>query len=300
MVVGYLRPVILVPVGMLTGMPANQVEAILLHELAHIRRHDYLVNLVQTVVEGFLFYHPAVWWISGVLRAERENCCDDLVVAANGNAPEYAAALTALEQSRWASHDAALAATGGNLMQRIRRLLYPRENLRPAFTPVISAAILAVAAAIALMAWQSPPPVPDSPTQAWLDDEVAYIITDAERAAFRNLPTEEERTQFIAQFWLRRDPTPDTIENEFKEEHYRRIGYANARFASRTGTPGSKTDRGRTYITYGPPDEIDSHPSTEEWRYRYIDGVGNNVLIEFVDPDGAGEFHMSRDPHPPA
>jgi GWxTD domain-containing protein len=296
-VVGYLRPAILVPVGMLAGMPASHIEAILLHELAHIRRHDYLVNLFQTAVEGFLFYHPAVWWISSVIRAERENCCDDLVVAANGNAPEYAAALTALEQSRWAAHDAALAATGGNLMKRIRRLLYPRENPRPALAPVISAGILAIVAAMALMAWQSPPPVPDSPSQAWLDNEAAYIITDAERTAFRNLQSEAERQKFIEQFWERRDPTPGTIENEFKEEHYRRIGYANARFGSRTGIPGSKTDRGRIYIKYGPPDAIDSHPSTEEWRYRYIEGIGNNgVIIEFVDPDGSGEFHMSRDP----
>ena len=296
-VIGYLRPAILVPIGMLAGMPGSHVEAILLHELAHIRRRDYLVNLLQTVVEGFLFYHPAVWWISGVIRDERENCCDDLVVAANGSAPEYAAALSALEQSRWAAHDAALAATGGNLMQRIRRLLYPRENPRLALTPVVSAGILAIAAAVALTAWQSPAPLPDSPSQAWLDNEAAYIITDAERTAFRNLQSEPERQKFIEQFWERRDPTPGTIENEFKEEHYRRIAYANARFGSRTGIPGSKTDRGRIYIRYGPPDAIDSHPSTEEWRYRYIEGIGNNgVIIEFVDPDGSGEFHMSRDP----
>jgi bla regulator protein blaR1 len=318
-VVGYLRPAILAPVGMLAGMSANQVEAILLHELAHIRRRDYLANLFQTVVEGFLFYHPAVWWISGVIRAERENCCDDLVVAANGNAPEYAAALTALEQTRWTAHDAALAATGGNLMKRIRRLLYPGENPRLALTPVVSAGILAIAAALALMAWQSPAPVADSPSQAWLDNEAAYIITDAERAAFRNLQSEAERQKFIEQFWERRDPTPGTIENEFKEEHYRRIGYANARFGSRTGIPGSKTDRGRIYITFGPPDEIDEHPSGGaysrpaaegggqtttvpfvDWLYRYIEGIGNNIMIEFVDPDGNGEYHMSRDPHPPA
>ena len=300
-VVGYLRPAILLPVGMLTGMPASQIEAILLHELAHVRRHDYLANLFQTAVEGFLFYHPAIWWISSVIRTERENCCDDLVVAANGNAPEYAAALTALEQSRWAAHDAALAATGGNLMQRIRRLLYPREDLRPAVTPVVSAGILAVVAAMALMAWQSPSPIHNSPSQVWLDNEVPYIITDAERTAFGNLESEAERQKFIEQFWDRRNPTPGAPDNPFQIEHYRRMGYANARFGSRTGTPGWKTDRGRIYIKYGPPDEIESHPSTEEWRYRYIEGLGNNgVIIEFVDPEGSGEFHMSRDPHPPA
>ena len=85
-VIGYLRPAILVPVGLLAGLPAAQVEAILLHELAHIRRHDYLVNLLQMFVEGLLFYHPAVWWISAVIRAERENCCDDVVVATQGDA----------------------------------------------------------------------------------------------------------------------------------------------------------------------------------------------------------------------
>src|ERR1017187_9214042 len=84
-VMGYLRPVILMPVGLMTGLPAEQIEAILLHELAHIRRHDYLVNLLQIVVEGLVFYHPAVWWISSVMRAERENCCDDLVVATQGD-----------------------------------------------------------------------------------------------------------------------------------------------------------------------------------------------------------------------
>ena len=154
-VIGYLRPVVLVPVGMLAGMPAAQIDAILLHELAHVRRRDYLVNALQTVVEGFLFYHPAVWWISGVIRAERENCCDDLVVATSGDAREYAAALAALEQTRWAAHDAALAVTGGNLMKRIRRLLNPLDAPRTAISPVLSAAILTITAALALTAWQT-------------------------------------------------------------------------------------------------------------------------------------------------
>ena len=98
-----------------------------------------------------------------------------------------------------------------------------------------------------------------SPYQAWLTTDVAYIITDAEKKAFSQLGTDEERDQFIEQFWLRRDPTPGTVENEYKEEHYRRIAFANDHFAS--GMPGWKTDRGRLYIVYGPPDEIESHPS---------------------------------------
>jgi len=153
----------------------------------------------------------------------------------------------------------------------------------------------------------------ETPYKKWLDEDVIYIITDAERKAFKQLQTDEEREQFIEQFWLRRDPTPDTEENEFREEHYRRIAYANEHFAS--GIPGWKTDRGRIYIEYGPPDEIDSHPSGgtydrpyeegggttstypfEDWRYRYIEGIGNNINIEFVDTTMSGEYHMTMDP----
>lgn len=146
----------------------------------------------------------------------------------------------------------------------------------------------------------------------WLDNEVGYIISDEERRAFLRLSTNEEREQFIEQFWLRRDPTPDTVENETREEHYRRIAYANERFAS--GIPGWKTDRGRIYIIWGPPDEIESHAGGsynrpyeegggytsvfpfEKWRYRYMPGIGTNVIIEFVDPTGSGEFRMTMDP----
>ena len=98
-----------------------------------------------------------------------------------------------------------------------------------------------------------------TPYKKWLEEEVPYIISDEERTAFLQLQTNEEREQFIEAFWQRRDPTPDTVENEFKEEHYRRIAYANERFAS--GIPGWRTDRGRIYIIWGPPDEIEAHPT---------------------------------------
>jgi GWxTD domain-containing protein len=305
-VIGYLRPVILFPAGLLAGMPTGQIESILIHELAHIRRRDYLANLLQTVVEGFLFYHPAVWWISSVIRTERENCCDDLVVATSGNAHEYATALTALEENRWSANQAALAATGGVLMKRVRRLLYPNENPRAFAMPVLSAGMVVVTA-LALTAWQSKP-VPESERAAdafnrWLNEDVAYIITTSERDAFNRLQSNEERGMFVEQFWLRRDPTPGTVENEFKDEHYRRMSYAG-RFASNSGVPGWKTDRGRIYITFGPPDEIDSHPNGsgakppyEDWLYRFIGGIGNNVSMEFVDTNLNGEFHMTMDPN---
>src|SRR5271166_1161443 len=153
----------------------------------------------------------------------------------------------------------------------------------------------------------------ETPYKKWLNEEVVYIISDEEKKAFSRLTNDEERQNFIEGFWLRRDPTPDTEENEFREEHYRRIAYANERFAS--GIPGWKSDRGRMYIAYGPPDEIESHPSGgtyerpyeegggttstypfEKWRYRYIDGIGNDINIEFVDTTMSGEYRMTMDP----
>ncbi|HEY0406290.1 MAG TPA: M56 family metallopeptidase [Pyrinomonadaceae bacterium] len=131
-VVGWLRPVILVPASLLTGLPAPQVEALLAHELAHIRRHDYLFNLLQTMIETLLFYHPAVWWISGQARVEREHCCDDMAVEACGDVLVYARALTELEQLRGLMPgQLALAATGGSLLGRVRRLVEgPRASAR--------------------------------------------------------------------------------------------------------------------------------------------------------------------------
>ena len=124
-VIGWLRPAILVPVGALAGLPAAHIEAILAHELAHIRRHDYLVNLLQSVAEAVLFYHPAIWWVSRQIRVEREHCCDDLAVqATGGNVLGYARALAEFESCRPA-HAAAVAANSSALPSRIRRLLNP-------------------------------------------------------------------------------------------------------------------------------------------------------------------------------
>jgi len=407
MVIGYLRPVILAPIGMLAGLPLNQVEAILLHELAHIRRADYLINLMQTMIESLLFYHPAVWWISNVVRAERENCCDDFVLARNADPRAYATALLSMEQNRRGVDYAAepramaLAANGGHLLKRVRRILgTSRKSATPDSNLAIGPVALAIlGAGIAVAAWQPeivkksevpkseiaqvalPPtakaqsePQPtqgtisrlpeaarsqtikelqplidrahavlnhavlvaqaqppqdqqkkqqeqklrqelETPYRKWLNEDVAYIITDTERKAFQALTTDNDREQFIEQFWKRRDPTPDTERNEYREEHYRRIAYANERFAPAGGIPGWKTDRGRIYISYGPPDEIESHPSGgsyqrpqaqgggttttypfEQWRYRYIEGMGTNIILEFVDSERNGEYRMTTDP----
>src|SRR5271165_4325387 len=153
----------------------------------------------------------------------------------------------------------------------------------------------------------------DTPYKTWLNEDVVYIISPEERSAFLKLETNEEREQFIEQFWLRRSSNPDLPDNDFKEEHYRRIAYANEHFAS--GTPGWRTDRGRIYIIWGKPDEIESHPTGgtydrtqdegggttttypwETWRYRYLEGIQENVILEFVDPSGSGEYHLTMDP----
>ena len=153
----------------------------------------------------------------------------------------------------------------------------------------------------------------DTPYRTWLEEDVVYIITPEERNAFLQLETNEEREQFIEQFWLRRSSNPDLPDNDFKEEHYRRIAYANEHFAS--GIPGWRTDRGRIYIIWGKPDEIESHPTGgtydrpmeegggstttypwETWRYRYLEGIQENVILEFVDPSGSGEYHLTMDP----
>lgn len=147
--------------------------------------------------------------------------------------------------------------------------------------------------------------------QVWKKEDVALIITPAELAAFDKLETDDEREQFIKIFWDQRDPDPDTEENEFKEEHYERLAYANEHFTS--GKPGWMTDRGRIYVKFGKPDSIESHPAGgtyqradyegrgstttyafEKWFYRFIPGVRSGVEIEFVDPTGSGEYRLAR------
>ena len=203
-------------------MPADQIESILLHELAHIRRHDYLVNMVQTFAEGFLFYHPAVWWISGRIRVEREHCCDDLAVAAHGDAHPYAVALTALAHKKWKAERIALGATGGTLMKRVRRLLQEPERPRSGIMPVLTVCTMTRACRIAVMGHEAqlsaaPQEQTESSYAKWLKEDVVYIISGAEAAAFLRLGTDEEREHFIKQFWERRDPRAGTLRNEFKD-----------------------------------------------------------------------------------
>jgi len=190
---------------------------------------------------------------------------------------------------------------------------------------MLPAALLAVAAVPVLAQKTKPTPDRDPSTNArnvkeemrdvykkWLERDVPYIITPEEKRAFKALATDEERENFIENFWRRRDPNPDTEENEFREEYYERIAYANEHYAS--GIPGWRTDRGRVYIAWGKPDSVESHPTGqvydrpnyegggstttyayETWYYRHLDGIGDGLEIEFVDPTGTGEYRLARD-----
>lgn len=335
-VIGWLRPVVLVPVGCLTGLAPTQIEAILAHELAHIQRHDYLVSVLQSFVEAMLFYHPAVWWASKQVRREREDCCDDLAVRTSGDSLAYAKALSLLEEHRSSYPVVSLGANGGALMMRIKRLLGYQET--PAFSQLAGITLLAVVAAVAACgigtfaraqaatdqqlsaedsaALKSLPPM----YRKWIDEDVRWIITREERAQYLKLPSDEERNEFIKQFWERRNvETPGGGENSFRAEYYRRIAYANRHFAA--GVPGWSTDRGRIYIVYGRPDSIDSHPSNagdtkpyEVWHYRMIQDyiepthtqgttesqarlvTKQDVDMKFVDTCSCGNFKLQTTP----
>lgn len=198
-------------------------------------------------------------------------------------------------------------------MKRIRRLLYPSVP-KVGWAPIVATSVLLITAAATLGAWQNEPPrshvlraCPGSPNATggdisdynkWLNEDVVYIVDDAERAAFQKLTTNDERACFVDQFWERRNPIPSSTENKFKAEHYRRIAFANKRFPTASGAPGWQTDRGHMYILYGPPDEIDSHPKGsphpwESWGYRILGSGSGLGYFRFVDSRGTGDFRLA-------
>jgi GWxTD domain-containing protein len=309
-VIGWLRPVVLIPVGCLTGLSPVQVEAIFAHELAHIRRHDYLVSVLQSFVEAVLFYHPAVWWVSKQVRREREDCCDDLAVRVSGDSLAYAKALSLLEEYRSSYPVVSLGANGGALVMRIRRLLGYEEA--PAFSQLAGMTLLAVMVvmlALGIGTFARAQTSADKQTavgqegtsqavpqiyRKWLDEDVVWIITPEERAKFIKLANDEERNEFIKQFWERRgEQVSGGAKTDFRAEYYRRIAYANEHFAA--GVPGWKSDRGRVYVMYGLPNSIDSHPSSgndvkpfEVWHYNVIQA--HSAPVQGMQGDSAMTF----------
>jgi len=129
--------------------------------------------------------------------------------------------------------------------------------------------------------------------QKWLDEDVAYIITAQEARAFVSLKSDAEREQFIEAFWQRRDPDPDTTENESRAQHYERIAHANQNFGF-NDLAGWRTDRGRIYIMYGKPDQVRTSKSKEVWVYRFLPSIGSSIEIEFADVAGTGEFRLLK------
>ncbi len=343
--VGFLRPVILLPCDW-REWDAQKLEAVMVHERAHIRRRDPIRRLAGSIYRGLCWFHPLAWWLSAHVAELAESASDDAALLAIGNETLYAETLVGFWQRtpRRVLWEGIGMARGGKLTKRMQRILDSDRVLSRGIGRGWSLAVVMIAApviyfaATALPVWAAAEarpaapravdiPQPSLPAVAltgkrrlssrlmadfaaqaaaergpyfkWLNEDVTYIITDAERAEFNRLRSDQEREAFVEQFWLRRDPTPGTPENELKEDHYRRIAYANERFATRR--PGWKTDRGRTYIIFGPPDENESHPSGgadgeppyEIWRYRHIDGVGDNISWLFVDFGATGEYDLS-------
>jgi len=235
---GWRRPVIVVPLATLAGLPADQLEAIMLHELAHIRRFDYIAEWALQAIETVFFYHPAVWWMTAIVRREKERSCDDMAIASGVDRACFAKALVSMEEMRVPA--LANAGASGDLRGRVARLLGV-----PARTTIwpLAALLLSALAPLALTQTQI-----STTYQKWIDEDVFFIVQPEERGAFEALRSDGERSEFFEQFWKRRDPDPRTSINEMKEEHYRRIAYVNERFREKD-KPGWKTERGRTYTS---------------------------------------------------
>jgi GWxTD domain-containing protein len=323
--VGVLRPVVILPAGWREWTPGMR-RAVLAHEFAHLRRCDVLVLAFARLAQCVLWFHPLAWWVSRNVASLAELACDAAALERVNDPSGYARILVEFaHRVSAAGHRAALPglamAASSGIGRRVDQVFelsraMPRKLARTALSlALLGIPVMCLAATVSLSEQDAGPYrawlnqdvaqiITDAgPYLAWLNQDVAYIINDRERAAFKALTNNAEREKFIEQFWLRRDPTPGTPSNEFKEEHYRRIAYANQHYTNpATSFPGWKTDRGRIYITYGPPDYSETfsaaasaHPR-EVWHYHYIESVGTNIIIEFVDETGSGDFRMTMDP----
>jgi len=319
--VGIFHPLIILPSGW-RAWSESRLFSVLAHEEGHVARRDPLRQFAASVYRSLAWFHPLAWWLRAEINALAEAASDDVAISASQDRVKYAETLLSFIEltPRRVQWEGVSMANPRTRMRRIDRILDQNRKLSaPAGARVIAAMALAalplvyVICAIRPVAAQTPESVahsaPDavaanvcggSPAYAkWLNEDVAYIITNEERVAITHLHAAPECAMFVEQFWLRRDPTPDTAANEFKEEHYRRIAYASQRFASNHAA-GWQTDRGRIYITYGPPDEIESHPHGEagkppfeQWLYRHIEALGNNIMFEFSDPNHDLSYRLS-------
>ena len=374
---GIWKPVVILPRAMIMALSPEEIRVILGHELAHQRRWDPWFLRLHLFVSAIWWFNPVYWLLSRTVRGVREDCCDDMVVAA-GIASRERYCQTLLHAARVTCGCPVMGAVLAyfnelrplhrrfNRIMTAKSIVFPKlagwgllavsvlallllpgikspvlahNSVREAVYPQRSNMALPELAAVMQTAagslktrsaapegnrdshaFASKPQARSAPENSipphfrkWLEEDVAYIMSLAERSAFQNLTNDEEREVFIEHFWARRNPDPRSPDNSFKQEHYRRIAYANQMFAS--GSPGWKTDRGRIYIMYGMPDKIESHPkggsylkpsnegggtvSTypfEDWWYRHIAGVGDDIEIEFVDKSKSGEYKLAMNP----
>jgi len=314
--VGILHPEVILPTDW-RDWPPPKLRAVLAHEQAHVARQDPLRLLAASIYRSAAWFHPLAWWLRAELAELAEQASDDAAIAAGEDRVKYAEALLSFiertpRRVQWEGiTEGVPMANRQTRMRRIDRVLDQNRKLsKPSNYRTLAALTLAalplIYVATATQPVRAQPPAQLSPASAtvcggnpaytnWLNEDVAYIITQEEHQAFERLRDAAECSQFVEQFWLRRDAT-------FKEEHYRRIAYANQHFASTN--PGWKTDRGRIYITYGPPDEIDSHPAGErtgsgqtypfdQWRYTHNASLGDDILLEFIDRTGDEEYRLT-------
>jgi GWxTD domain-containing protein len=308
--VGVWHPRVLLPVGW-REWDQTKLQSVLAHEEAHVQRRDWAILLTAAFTRCLLWFHPLSWWMERHLATLAEQACDDRALLQTGDREGYAQALLDMaqavrrKQGRIAWQGIAMAKET-QVKKRIDQILDDTRHISGALSPArwVALFVLSLPPVYLLTAVQIVPAQAQTqaPTRAseWLQ-EVSYIITAPEKAAFSNLSSDAERARFIEQFWEQRNPTPGAASNPFKEEFYRRVAYANEHFAS--NVPGSKTDRGRTYIQHGPPDEIESHPASQppfdKWRYYHLDGMGDNIDLTFTDTDGTRNYRLSMPlPHP--
>ena len=266
---GWWRPVVMLPISALTGLGRAELEAVLAHELAHIARHDYFVNWLQMGMEVLYFYHPAAWWISAVLRREREHCCDETAVRLSKDRTNYARALVKLAELQ-ACGAPALAGRSGGLEERILKILgREKRTAFPGFAAMLTVSA-ALVVAMAVSAQQKPTGCASEPTgKDWLENKVQWIIQPAEKETYERLGAAAECEQFVKQFWERRGAAA-------KVEHERRMKWAAERYPK-------VPDARRVYVVHGPPDEIESHPveGFAKWRYHDLPGLGKNFDFTF-------------------
>ncbi len=324
MTTGWPRATILLPASWRDWEEPKRL-AVLAHEQAHVDRRDWIIALVARVHRSLFWFHPLAWWLERQLANLAEHAADDAAIAHTGDRRRYAQTLIEIVQDLQAGSGRFLTAMAksANVRQRIDAALdesrpSPRAPGRRFFATLATVALACIYfSSILRLAPAQTQAAPTTPYQKWLAEDVAYVVTEEEREAFQRLAADAEREMFIQQFWLRRDPTPGTVENEFKKEHYRRISYSNELFRTRTGLAGWKTDRGRLYIVFGPADEIESHPGGgshealvkllgplpglsddaspfEVWHYR-----NRNWWFGFVDKNRSGEYHIVEQDWPP-